>query len=347
MAVPAFAAPPGNYSITFEYVTASYFDFKDGVGIADPADQNNPCTALLLGLRGIQPLAETWEVDQNMGTNLNGPGVGISNLVPPLAAVGGWLPASGGIDVGVDCPIPGSPVSTPGDDHSLWLVWSGVNWRSAQADSSTQISLCTQQTFASSSPGCLAIPTNNMLLIAAACANGGATFGHDYTDQKGKYLAGTPFDTLALKNDQIFCATRSSANYTNTVQDFTAGGASQTFDIIKNEAVVNNLSGSTYMAVCWRIDYIDFSNPLAPVNLQAQTHDWKLILDLGSPAGFQAALSLHYGGAQTGDVGTGPATVALRGFYSDDSTGAGQNGFGPCPLTGSGAPGGKKPSPLI
>ncbi|MFO1534609.1 MAG: hypothetical protein ABR586_02975, partial [Thermoplasmatota archaeon] len=57
LAMPASAQPPGNYSITFEFLTTSYFDFKDGVGIADPNDVNNPCTALLLGLRGIQPLA--------------------------------------------------------------------------------------------------------------------------------------------------------------------------------------------------------------------------------------------------------------------------------------------------
>jgi hypothetical protein len=300
---------------------------------------------MLLGLRGIQPLAETWEVDQNMGTNLNGPGVGISNLVPPLAPVGGWLPASGGIQLaGVECPIPGS---LPGPGHDLWLVFSGVNWRSAQADSSTGINLCTQQTFASSSPGCLAVPGANLALVAAACANGGATFGHDYTDAKGKYLGGLPFDTLALKNDQIACATRHAHDYTNTVQAFAAGSAGQTFDIIKNEAVVHAGSGTTYMAVCWSIDYVDFTNPLAPVNLVAKTHDWKLIIDLNdAPANIVAALLLHYGGQQAGDAGVGGATVALRGFYSDDSTGAGQNGFGPCPASGS-LPEGKKPSPLV
>ncbi|MFO1534469.1 MAG: hypothetical protein ABR586_02265, partial [Thermoplasmatota archaeon] len=260
------AQPPGNYSITFEFLVASYFDFKDGVGIADPGDENNPCTALLLGLRGIQPLAETWEVDQNMGTNLD-PGDAsapdLTPLVPPLAPLGGWLPNSVGINLGIACPIPGSP--TPPAAHPLWLAWSGVNWHSAEADSSTQISLCTQQTFPSSSPGCLAIPDNQMHLWASACTSAAAaTFGHDYTDGKGKYLGGVPFDTLGFKNDMIKCTVRRSANYTDTIQDFTAGGAGQTFDIIRNAAVVLPGSGTTYMAVCWQITYLNFSDPLNP-----------------------------------------------------------------------------------
>ncbi|MCA1818579.1 MAG: hypothetical protein LC620_00755 [Halobacteriales archaeon] len=343
LAMPASAQPPGNYSITFEYLVASYFDFKDGVGIADPNDVNNPCTALLLGLRGIQPLAETWEVDQNMGTNLNGPGIGVSNLVPPLAPVGGWLPASGGVNLGFDCPIPGAPVSPPdprntdGLNHNMWFIWSGVNWRSAEADSSANLFLCTQKTFASSSPGCLAIPDNRMHLWVSACDPSTVLFGHDYTDGKGKYLGGVPFDLLNFKNDMIKCTPRRSVNYTDTIQDFAAGGAGQTFDIIKNEAVVPLGTDTTYMAVCWQIGYLNFSDPLNPTTHLAQAHDWKLIIDLlDTPANIVAALQLHYGGAQPGDNGVGPATVALRGFYSDDAgynkgtSTTGQNGPGPC-----------------
>ncbi|MCA1811368.1 MAG: hypothetical protein LC623_05085, partial [Halobacteriales archaeon] len=176
----------------------------------------------------------------------------------------------------------------------------------------------------------------------------------DYTDGKGKYLAGLPFDTLGLKNDMINCPVRRSIDYTNTIQDFTAGGASQTFDIIKNEAVVTAGSGTTYMAICWRIAYLDFSNPLAPTSEMAQTHDWKLILDLndaGGSAGWLSALQLHYGGQQPGDSGIG-ATTALRGFYSDDagySNGVsdGQNGPGPCTNGPSYLTKLKEPSPLI
>ncbi|MCA1812265.1 MAG: hypothetical protein LC623_09700, partial [Halobacteriales archaeon] len=160
----------------------------------------------------------------------------------------------------------------------------------------------------------------------------------DYTDGKGKYLGGVPFDTLGFKNDMIKCTVRRSANYTDTIQDFTAGGAGQTFDIIRNAAVVLPGSGTTYMAVCWQITYLNFSDPLNPTTNLAQAHDWKLIIDLndlGAPASWLAALQLHYGGQQPGDNGIG-ATTALRGFYSDDagySKGAttGQNGPGPCP----------------
>jgi hypothetical protein len=353
LAMPASAQPPGNYSITFEYVTISYFDFKDGVGIADPNDQNNPCTLLLLGLRGIQPIAETWEVDQNMGFNLNGPAVGISNLVPPLAPVGGWLPASGGIDTNVACPIPGSP--TVGD-HSLWLVWSGLNWRSAESDSSTSLFLCTQKTFASSSPGCLALPDNQLRLLATACRPGTDSFSASYLDAKGKYLGGVPFDLVLFKNDQLACTANHSHNYTDTVQDFTAGGASQTFDIIKNEAVVHTGSvaakdptrSATYMAVCWRVTYLNFSDPLNPTTNLAQTHDWKLIWDLGSLSqpGVVTAITEHYlGGLARDGAHAGGANAAMRGFYSDDAGATGQNGPGPC--TNGPLPEPKKPAPII
>ncbi|MCA1811315.1 MAG: hypothetical protein LC623_04805, partial [Halobacteriales archaeon] len=345
----ASAQPPGNYSVTFESLTASYFDFKDGVGIADPTDQNNPCTALLLGLRGTQPPAETWDVDQNMGTNLNGPAFGIAPLIGPMSPAGGWLPDSGGLNLGFPCP----PQLGSGGGN-LWLVFSGMNWRSAQADSATNLYLCSQMTFTSSSPGCLAVPDANMHLWVSACTSAeSASFSHDYTDGKGKYLAGLPFDTLGLKNDMINCPVRRSIDYTNTIQDFTAGGASQTFDIIKNDAVVTAGSGTTYMAICWRITYLNFSDPLAPTSEMAQTHDWKLILDLndaGGPAGWLSTLQLHYGGQQPGDSGIG-ATTALRGFYSDDagysnSVSDGQNGPGPCTNGPSYLTKLKEPSPL-
>jgi hypothetical protein len=360
---------------------ASYADFKDGVGIADPNDINNPCTYLLFGARAIQPLSGTWQIDQNMGFNLNGPAVGISNLVLPLQPVGGWLPASGGIDTNVACPIPGSP--TVGD-HSLWLVWSGVNWRSAESDSFTDLRLCAQQSFSSSSPGCLALPDASMRLWASACNWNEANFGAVYNDGKGKYIGGQPFDTIEFKSDQMKCnakphsalnqannAWKRTVDYTDTIQDFTAGGAAQTFDLIKNAAVVPQGFGPAYMAVCWQMTYLDYTNPLVPTSHTALTHDWKLILDVGlggkkggGPQEIIDALLAHYGGQQVGDQYVGGTNLGMRGFYSDDAgnpkgtdfkTGAvgvvGENGF-PC---GNGGVGpaipytskAKKPAPII
>ncbi|MCA1811049.1 MAG: hypothetical protein LC623_03445, partial [Halobacteriales archaeon] len=256
----------------------------------------------------------------------------------------------------------------PNDPHNLWLVWSGLNWRSAQADSSATLTLCSQKTFASSSPGCLAIPDNRMHLWVSACPDPvllTTTFAHNYTDGKGKYLGGVPFDTLGLKNDQIKCTPRRNINYTDTIQDFTAGGAAQTFDIIKNEAVVTTGSGTTYMAVCWQIGYLNFSDPLNPTSHLAQAHDWKLIIDLAdTPAHIVASLLLHYGGQQAGDNGNGvngitvgPVTIGLRGFYSDDAgnynnnkaggANPGQNGPGPCDNGPQYLTKAKKPAPVI
>ncbi|MCA1818994.1 MAG: hypothetical protein LC620_02900, partial [Halobacteriales archaeon] len=147
--------------MAFEFLQASSVDFKDGVGIADPADQNNPCTSLLLGGRGYQPLSGQW--DQDIGINLNGPGFGISKLSPPLSPTfvpsgppeyTNWIPNSAGIPLGLSCPLPGSP--TPSGDHTLWLIWSGMNWRSIEGHSITLINLCTQNIVRSRSPGCLA-----------------------------------------------------------------------------------------------------------------------------------------------------------------------------------------------
>jgi hypothetical protein len=338
--MPAVANLPGNYSITMEVLIASYADFKDGMGIADPADPNNPCTAILLGWIGMQPYSETWEMDQNMGTNLNGPSIGISNLVPPLAGAGPGYPASGGINLGIACPIPGSPL--PESQHPLWLIWSGINWHGPKQDSFTQLHLCTQEVFLQDSPGCLAFPDHQMHLWVSACktydANlaDGTHFGHDYMDGKGKYIGGQPFDQFAMKNDMIECTPRRSVNYTQTIWDFSPNQASQTWDAISNQAIVPYGSGTTYVAICWKMPYLDFQNPLNPVWHMAQTHDWKLIIDLlDEPADVVAALDFHYGSQKPGDNGPGPTTSGMRGFYSGDAgyskgVTTGQNGPGPC-----------------
>jgi hypothetical protein len=359
----AVAQPPGNWSVTIEDLHTSSVDLKDGFGIADPY-QNNPCTYLIPGLRVSQPLRGTWEVDQNMGTNLNGPGAGVDQFLPGLGPVpGSNFTASRGYNLGIPCPLPGSPFPPA----NLWLVWSGMNWRSAEAASSARLSLCSQKTFPSSSPGCLAVPDSQNRLWASACNWNEANFGADYDDGKGKYLGGAPFDALGFKSDQIKCnskphgpvnqgntAWKGTRDYTNTIQDFSSGGASQTFDLIKNEAVVPNGFGPAYMAVCWDMQYLDFSknDPVTgfpPLRVRALTHDWKLILDVGLGGKKQGgvselvdALQAHYGGQQVGDQYSPFPNVAMRGFYSQDSgnpkgtdfkTGAtgvvGENGF-PC-----------------
>ncbi|MCA1810950.1 MAG: hypothetical protein LC623_02940 [Halobacteriales archaeon] len=325
----------GHIALTTEDLAVSSFDFKGGAGIVDPTDAGNPCTVRLLGARGLATAPSL--ADPDLGINANGPGAGISNLAPPLTPIpAGWLAGGAGMDLGEACPIPGAG---PGD---LWLAWSGVNWRSVEADSSSQMSLCTQETFVASSPGCLPVPGSGLALYVSACE--GTTFGHDYTDGRGRETGGQPYDTLAMMSQSIRCMPTHSHDYTWTVQDFGSGIASQGHDLIKNEAIVHIGAGSRYMAICWSVDYLDFSDPLSPMSGVATAHDWKLILDLGDPggaAGIAGALLRHFGGAQGGDGGFGPSTQALRGL-SDQS---GNNGFGPCQ---SGiAPEAKKPTPLV
>jgi hypothetical protein len=379
----AAAAPHGHIALTSSGLAVSVFDFKDGVGIADPNDQDNPCTFLVYGVRPDGQLASAWKNDLRISLNINSFAVGLS-LNPPLAPVGGWLPNSVGINTTIPCPIPGYP--TPPASHPLWLIWSGMNWRSAQSESLTELNLCTQRFHYPSTPGCLPIPGPNQRLIVAACGDqvgadpagnvagfsanlpdwATATFQHDYTDQKGKEFAGLPHDQLSLKNDKIFCAIRDAYNYTSSVLEFSPDHASQTFIPIKNEAVVRAGWGSTYMVVCWSINYVDFANPLAPVARIAQAHDWRLVADVNDPdlttglvavppggvapaiigGTFLDALGVHLGGQRNGDTGSG-ATNALRGIYSESSTVQGENGFGPCPTTGAFQPNEKKPSPLV
>jgi hypothetical protein len=161
-------------------------------------------------------------------------------------------------------------------------------------------------------------------------------FDHDYIDGNGQYP-----DALLLENDKIICDIRHAHDYTATVQDFAVGRAAQTFHLIPNEAVVHASSGTTYMAICWSIDYADFTNPLAPISLATQTHDWKLIIDINDPI-ILIDLQSHYGGQRLGDRGIYGPTVALRGFYSQ----SGDNGFGPCPLDVSPAEARGPPLPI-
>jgi hypothetical protein len=350
LGLPATAGPPGNYSLSYDEPVVSVFDFKAGVGIADPTDPTNPCTILLLDIRQPPPRLDYWKTDLRVGTNLNGPAVGVSNLVPPLAPVGGWLAGSGGIPLGVPCPS----LLTPGYPNQLWLVWSGVNWRSAEEDAFTEINLCSQL------PGvdCVPIP-GTQTVIAAACGNGEplppadwstAAFAHDYGDGKGKDLA--LWDLLAMKNDQISCPIRHAHDYSSTITNFGVNRASQEearpqfIERIKNEAVVHAGTGTTYMVVCWQVSYLMFPGPITP--LVARTHDWKLIVDLAdvlAPTNLTGALVNHLGPGPA-DAGPGGPTALLRGLYSESPTPAGENGFGPCP-TSAPPPERKKPVPLL
>lgn len=145
IAIPSMAAPPGHFSVTSSAKMVSGVDFqngvytvepqnRDGVGIADPDDQNSPCTFLLLGLHG-PPISNSWHADLSIATNMNGQGFSFSNLSPPLTPVPyNGISESAGIPL-VPCPIPGSG---PGN---VWLVWSGVNWHSTVDYSSASINL--------------------------------------------------------------------------------------------------------------------------------------------------------------------------------------------------------------
>jgi hypothetical protein len=333
LGLSASAAPPGHLSLTSEFLSTPVADFKDGTGIADPTNPNNACNHLVYGLRGRDPAEPTWKVDQNLGTNLFTVGVGISNLVPaPLAPTppGSWLPNSGGV------PLPPIPGCGPG----LWFIWSGMNWRAAEANSDPALTLCTR-TFAT----CLPVANSNLRLIAAACVPTAETFAHTYNDGKDKN--GGTYDAQRLKNDVLRCPIAHAHNYTSRVILGTGGAALDPDHPIQNEVVVHTASGTTYMAICWRLDYLDFTNPLSPVARVAQAHDWKLIIDTGdNPLAIATALTVHYGPQRFGDAPAAPATVAMRGFYSGSSTPAGENGFGPCP-TSAPLPEAKKPAPIV
>jgi hypothetical protein len=287
---------------------------------------------------------EYWKSNLRIATNLNGPAVGLSNLSPPLTPTGSgsWMPNSAGIKLGVNCPFDQGP--NP-EKYAIWLVWSGMNWRSAEEDALAEIDLCTLRPIPTISPGCLPVPGADLLLVAAAC-DGGEAFDHHYGDNKGKEIGGQPWDTAQAKNSRLGCTTHHAHNYTRTVLDFSANHAAQTLYPIKNEAVVHNGSGTTYMAVCWTISYWDFLMPLAPVYRVAHAHDWLLVLDLGGqPKEWTGAVARHLGGQEPQDKGVG-TTAALRGIYDESPTNAGENGFGPCP-TSAPLPEGKKPAPII
>ncbi|MFO1535341.1 MAG: hypothetical protein ABR586_06725, partial [Thermoplasmatota archaeon] len=312
LGLSASAAPPGHLSLTSEFLSAPVVDFKDGTGLVDPVN-GSPCDALVYGVRNSTPPLPTWTVDQDMGTNLNGPGVGISNIGPPLVLVGGGFPNSFGIPLGV---IPGCG---PG---VMWLIWSGMNWRAAEADSTSELALCPQVIAT-----CIPAPGPNLLLVAAACVPTAETFAHTYNDGKDKN--GGTDDAQRLKNDVLRCPVAHAHDYTSSVILGAGGAVLDPDHPIKNEAVVHAGWGTTYMAACWSIDYVDFANPLNPVAKVAQAHDWKLIIDTNdNPLAIATALAIHYGPQRFGDAPAAPATAGMRGFYSRSSTPAGENGFG-------------------
>lgn len=332
-------AAPGHTSTALTETTVARLEFKNGVGTADPNDENNPCTLLLRSVRGGHPAPESWRGDMGLATNLNGPIAGTSNLSPPLTPLPetSWLDGSAGIPL-APCPIPGSP-------SNLWLIWSGMNWYSAEESLSTEIDLCTQQI---QRTGCFPI-AGSQILYASACAWDMATFMRNYDDEAGGESNGVPYDQMHMKSDAIQCDVTHSHDYSDTVTLFDVNRASQDFDLIKNEDVVHTGEGTAYAVMCWSIDYIDLDNPAAGTQT-AQTHNWKLILDLADPpADIVAAIMNHLGPLDTNGlsapIGTSTGTFAFQGIYSLSPTFAGQNGFGPC---ASGPPPETyKPAPLI
>lgn len=343
VAASAGANPAGHYSTSQRVWSFSTFDFKNGVGIADPDDEDNPCTTLRLGARPTDNLVgfpgRTWDT-LRIATNLQGPAVGVGNLSPPLTPVpaASWLAGSAGIPL-APCPIPGSP-------GNIWLVWSGMNWRSFEDTLSTEMTLCSGQ---SQTNGCYPIVGAHRL-HASACPWDAASFTADYADNKGLFFGGLPNDLLHLGSDAIQCAgTTHTHDYASTVNLFDQNYAAQRLDGIRNWEVVHPGAGDSYLAVCWEIDYLDLDD-LAAGTQTARTHDWLLVLDVEDSAlNHTAAILNHLGPLSTPGLpppaGAGVGTFALQGLYSTSPTEDGQNGSGPC---GAGdPPEASKPVPLV
>jgi hypothetical protein len=191
--VPVGASPPGNIALSHSRLN-SQFDLKGGFGIADPYDNNSPCTVIIYGmvvqssagipfyyavegknqpqyLQDVVPLsgmgrtlantgvrAQSYmdheATDYDVAINLKGPAVGISNLRPLLYQPPQSNPSQPHYYT-AGLPL-GIPCPLPGSGPgTLWLVWSGVNWHSVELSIATELDLCTQRIFSSNSPGCL------------------------------------------------------------------------------------------------------------------------------------------------------------------------------------------------
>ncbi|MFO1534217.1 MAG: hypothetical protein ABR586_00985 [Thermoplasmatota archaeon] len=338
-ALPAAAGPPGNVVYSWRALAGPSPDLKDGAGVVDPTDAANPCTTLLHGAQTQTGPQGDWPAHLGIATNLDGPAVGVSRLSPPLAPAGGWLPGSGGVPLGIPCPLPGSGAG------SLWLVWSGMDWHAGKDETFTEFDLCLQLGFFAL-PGVGCFPgTANLRVVASACTDWpAATFTHDYADQKGEEINGIPWDRLATKSDALSCPVRHSHNYTADVTDLGNFRAAFGDRLIKNADLVHPGTGTTYVAVCWHLEYLLFTDPQhwPPIPYVAEGHDWFLVVDHADPLGpanVAAALAAH--------LGPGAGTTALRGVYSGSETAAGQNGYGPCPTTAPPPPASPKPLPLI
>ena len=321
ISAPVAALDPatiGNYSLTYDFLVLSEWDFKDGVGLYNPNPANACGIALLLGLRVGQPIAFYYDT-LRMATNLKGPGVAVAGIDP--------------VDL-VACPVPLVP---PQPTMQLWF--SGINWRLGIDAMSSELNLCSQ-IIQSTDGGCIP-DAETVVLYAADCTEANVDFTpNDNTDGKpdqgvwdvlGSTLSGSIF------SDAINCGTFGhSHDYSATVTFFDVNYAAMGFDNIQNADIVHSGSGTKYAVVCWAMSYVNMdgvdlnadgaytAGEVAPGSTAtAQTHDWKLILDLGSaPTSYSGFILDHL-------KLTGPDF--LRGLYSGVGGSGVGNGFGGCP----------------
>lgn len=341
--MPAFAGVPGHYSASYQVLVTSKIDFMGGVGIFDPDEPFNPCTVMLLRLHVPIGYAPDYYGTLRIATNLNAVGTALTGILEP-------------VPLETSCPIPGS---FPGN---LFLKFDGIHWRSAQDSLTTGINLCAQQ----SSPLCFPV-VGSQEVFASACPFARAKWEANHGDEKGDASNGHPSDDLNIHSDRIFCNFEDQANepnegvthshdYSATIDTFEANYAGQSFEIIKNEAVVHSGTGDSYLIACWSILYLDLDDLDAGYQL-AVTHDWILVLDLQDPnpaVNHLAAIAKHLGpfdiNALPPPIGIDMGTFALQGLYSLSSTDGtdeapGENGNAPC--TVGGAPEFKTPAPPL
>lgn len=316
-------AADGNYSLTFDFMVATEWDFREGVGVYDPGAGANPCpSTLMLGLRVVQPVSSYYET-LRIANNYKGAGVRTSGVDPAVVA---------------PCPVPLAP---PQGNMEVW--YSGLRWRAAGYDGmSSTLNLCSQL-IQSTSGGCIPDPTT-VDLRAANCPWSSSVFGHDSTDGKPDFgvwdILGTTVGGT-IYSDSFFCTFfTDSHDFSATVTEFSVNTASQGFHIIQNIDIVHPEAGDGYAVICWTLDYVnldgmdangdgDTNDPgdTAPGDVaSAAAHDWQLILDLGQFGSHIPAVISHL------NV-NGPAF--LQGLYSTaPGVGAG-NGSGGCPVPGA------------
>lgn len=272
LTTPVSLASADGLTFMHEFVDLVQVEFKaPGTGIHGTGPVGDSCPQSIFGVRAITPIA--FHGDGRVSTNLKAGSTHVSGL--------------GTIPLTVPCPLPGS------NNEPLGLTIADMNLHLASETTSVFQDVCTEEPFWE----CV-IDQGTADLDLYACPVQASSFNSGAFDDRGT-LGGTVIQGSTFSRE-LECSSPASRSFQYTGDPQYGfffdperwGSDAQSY--FQYHDVVRYGDGSHYVAACMEVsyDYFDLTT-LTTGSGSANAHDWRLVLDLGTPEDWADALALH------------------------------------------------------